>query len=210
MTRRDGPGRPPHPDVLTPGEWRVAEAVRHGLANKDIAARQGVSVDAVKFHIANILAKLGMTTRAELRRWSGVRVDSQLHAARELSQEDAPFGTIGQISRTVADIDAARTWYGDILGLRHLYTYGTLAFFDCGGARLFLSQGAVTPESILYFKVQDIHATKARLETRGVEFTHAPHIIHRHPDGTEEWMAFFKDNEGRMLALMSQVGPAET
>jgi DNA-binding NarL/FixJ family response regulator len=41
-------GRPPHPDVLTPGEWRVAEAVRHGLGNREIATRQGVSIDAVK------------------------------------------------------------------------------------------------------------------------------------------------------------------
>jgi hypothetical protein len=32
-----------------------------------------------------------------------------------------------------------------------------------------------------------------------------PHMIHRHADGTQEWMAFFKDPEGRLLALMSQV-----
>ena len=30
-------------------------------------------------------------------------------------------------------------------------------------------------------------------------------LIHRHEDGTEEWMAFFEDNEGRPLALMTQV-----
>jgi hypothetical protein len=41
---------------------------------------------------------------------------------------------------------------------------------------------------------------------RGVKFTHAPHRIHRHADGTEEWMAFFEDPDGRPLALMSQVG----
>jgi hypothetical protein len=28
-----------------------------------------------------------------------------------------------------------------VLGLPHLYTYGDLAFFDCGGVRLFLSEG---------------------------------------------------------------------
>jgi hypothetical protein len=42
---------------------------------------------------------------------------------------------------------------------------------------------------------------------RGVEFTHAPHRIHTHADGTEEWMGFFKDPEGRPLAIMSQVRP---
>jgi hypothetical protein len=38
-----------------------------------------------------------------------------------------------------------------------------------------------------------------------VEFINAPHLIHRHEDGTEEWMAAFQDNEGRPLQLMSQV-----
>jgi len=32
--------------------------------------------------------------------------------------------------------------------------------------------------------------------------------VHRHADGTEEWMAFFKDPEGRPLAIMSQVRSA--
>ena len=27
--------------------------------------------------------------------------------------------------------------------------------------------------------------------------TGAPQMIHKHPDGAEEWMAFFKDDEGR-------------
>jgi len=30
-------------------------------------------------------------------------------------------------------------------------------------------------------------------------------MIHRHDDGTEEWMAFFKDNDGRPLGIMAQV-----
>jgi hypothetical protein len=35
-------------------------------------------------------------------------------------------------------------------------------------------------------------------------FVNAPHMIHKHADGTEEWMAFFSDNEGRPLAIMAQ------
>ena len=117
------------------------------------------------------------------------------------------LGPIGQISRTVRDIDTACVWYGGVLGLPHLYTFGKLAFFDCGGTRLLLSaeNAAPGPESILYLRVEDIAATHAELTARGVEFTGAPHMIHRHADGTEEWMAFFKDPEGRPLALMSQV-----
>ena len=30
-------------------------------------------------------------------------------------------------------------------------------------------------------------------------------MIHRHEDGTEEGMAFFKDNEDRHLAIMAQI-----
>jgi catechol 2,3-dioxygenase-like lactoylglutathione lyase family enzyme len=105
----------------------------------------------------------------------------------------------------VKDIAAAERWYGEVLGLRHLYSFGKLAFFDCGGTRLFLSEGEGEAGSILYFRVPDIHAAQAALEARGVAFRGAPHLIHRHEDGTEEWMAFFDDDEGRPLALMAQV-----
>lgn len=200
-------GRPAHPDVLTPGEWRVVEAVRHGLRNREIAARQGVSVDAVKFHVANALQKLGLSSRADLRRWNGVRRDSRLHAKELCMEQVLKLGALGQISRTVKDIEAARTWYGGVLGLTHLYSFGNLAFFDCGGVRLFLSEGeGRESESILYFQVDDVRAAHSVLAARDVQFTHAPHMVHRHADGREEWMAVFNDNEGRPLAIMSNVG----
>ena len=207
-------GRPPHPDQLTPGEWRIVNAVRHGLSNAAIAKRRGISEDAVKYHVRNAVAKLGLRNRGELKRWQGAPTDSAL-AMRTAKRKKEPqmstsrskLGPIGQISRTVGDIDTACAWYGGVLGLQHLYTFGKLAFFDCGGTRLFLSAENATPapESILYLRVEDIAAVHADLTVRGVEFSGAPHMIHRHPDGTEEWMAFFKDPEGRPLALMSQV-----
>jgi catechol 2,3-dioxygenase-like lactoylglutathione lyase family enzyme len=61
------------------------------------------------------------------------------------------LGAIAQISRTVSDTAAAERWYGPVLGLPHLYTFGKLAFFDCGGTRLYLSaEQPPGPESILY------------------------------------------------------------
>ena len=201
-------GRPPYPDVLTPAEWRVAEAVRHGLANREIASRLGVSPDAIKYHVANVLSKLGFATRAELRAWTGVRRDSALHRRGVVMEQPLELGAIAQIARTVKDVAAARRWYAEVLGVRHLYSFGNLAFFDCGGVRLFLSEGDGEPSaSILYFRVPDIRFAHARLAERGVVFTHAPHLVHRHDDGTEEWMAFFDDNEGRPLAILSQVRP---
>ena len=116
------------------------------------------------------------------------------------------LGPIGQIARTVRDVHEASDFYGRTLGLPHLYTFGPLAFFDCGGTRLMLTaqHGAKPDESILYLRVADIQAAHRELGERGVQFDDAPHMIHKHADGTEEWMAFFKDPEGRFLALMSQ------
>jgi catechol 2,3-dioxygenase-like lactoylglutathione lyase family enzyme len=119
------------------------------------------------------------------------------------------LGPIGQISRTVKSIEQSLDWYGRVLGMKHLYTFGRLAFFDCGGTRLYLQQDeAPHPESVLYLRVPDIHAAHSELSARGVAFTDAPHMIHRHDDGLEEWMAFFDDLEGRPLAIMCQVRPA--
>ena len=229
--------------MLTPAEWRVVDAVRHGMSSRAIAARRGVSTDAVKFHIANALAKLGLRDRAELRAWRGVPYDSALRtrrAAGDLNaldarhvpgRETAPgkgktdvdplmstgadtelrLGPIGQISRHVRDIASSVAWYREVLGLPHLYTFGDLAFFDCGGTRLFL--GVAEPgtdpgePSVIYFQVPDIQRAFDVLTARGAEFAGAPHMIHRHESGVEEWMAFFKDPDGHLLAIMAQVQP---
>ena len=214
MARPRDRGRPPHPDVLTPAEWRVAEAVRHGLTNRDIAQRQGVTLDAVKFHVANALSKLGLRRRAELRQWRGVRLDSGLANHLHASGAGMQILGLGQIARGVSDIDAATTFFRDVVGLPHLYTFGTMAFFDCGGVRLLLSSGDGAPASLLYLRVDDIHAAQTALQARGAQFISAPHMIHRHANGMEEWMAFFTDPDaaqiadphGRLIALMAQVG----
>lgn len=196
-------GRPPHDDALTPAEWRVVEFVRHGMTNRRIAVQLGVSVDAVKFHVANALSKLGLDDRRALQRWDGVARSSALHG-RERKMENLSLGSIGQVARTVNDIKAAESFYREVLRLPHLFTFGDLAFFDCSGVRLFLSRGdGGDSASILYFRVDDIHAANEELRARGVKFIDAPHMIHKHADGTEEWLNFFEDNEGRPLALMA-------
>jgi DNA-binding CsgD family transcriptional regulator/catechol 2,3-dioxygenase-like lactoylglutathione lyase family enzyme len=205
-------GRPKHADVLTPSEWRTVHAVQHGLTNAEIARRRGVSVNAVKFHLSNALGKLGLDDRRALKAWFRAPRDGALDVKRKKNvNEPAPMalGAIGQIARTVGDIAASEVWYREMLGLRHLYTFGTLAFFDCGGTRLMLSQekGGAAKESILYLSVPDVVAAHTQLQQRGVRFTHAPHLIHRHPDGTEEWMAFFSDPDERPLGLMGPVPP---
>jgi catechol 2,3-dioxygenase-like lactoylglutathione lyase family enzyme/DNA-binding CsgD family transcriptional regulator len=199
-------GRPPHNDVLTPAEWRVVHAVQHGMTNRNIAARRGISLDAVKYHVANAVGKLGVSNRKSLRQWFRAPEGSALSRRGRTVDVTIKLGPIGQISRTVKDIKQAEAWYRDVLGLPHLYTFGKLAFFDCGGTRLFLTQEGEAPkeESILYLRVADIEQAHNELKARGVRFTSVPHMVHRHADGTEEWMAFFTDPEGRPLAIMSQ------
>lgn len=59
-------GRKPHPDLFTPAEQRVLEHIRSGQTNAEIAVRLGISVNTVKYHVANMLAKTGASERSQL------------------------------------------------------------------------------------------------------------------------------------------------
>ncbi len=119
------------------------------------------------------------------------------------------LGPIGQVSLLVTETARAERFYRDTLGLPHLYTFGDLAFFEAGGVRLYLQAVPASDwmaGSVLYFRVSDIGAAHRELVARGVEFAQPPGLVHRHAStGIEEWMAFFRDSEGNMLALMAQV-----
>lgn len=202
-------GRPRHDDLLTPAEWRTVHAVRHGMTNKEIATRRDISLDGVKFHVANAITKLGLKNRNELKRWQGAPKDSVIRVEGRDMGDELEFLNVGQISRSVKDIKQSEEWYRDVLGLHHLYTFDKLSFFDCGGTRLMLNQGEElqSAESVIYLRVSNIEGTYEALQAKGIKFINAPHMIHQHDDGTEEWMAFFEDPEGRPLAVMSSVSP---
>ena len=120
------------------------------------------------------------------------------------------LGSIGQVSLSIRDVARAEAFYGQTLGLPHVFTFGDLAFFDADGVRLYLHRkddADWKPSSTLYFLVDDIHASQEAMAARGVHFTGAPHVIFTHDDGTEEWMTFFEDGEGNTLALMSRATP---
>lgn len=119
-----------------------------------------------------------------------------------------PFGlsAIGQIGLTVTDAARSVAFYRDVLGMKLLFEMPTMAFFDCGGIRLLLSasETSETYSSILYFKVPDIQTAYETLREREVPFEGEPHIIARMPDH-ELWMAFFRDPDRNLLALMCEV-----
>jgi catechol 2,3-dioxygenase-like lactoylglutathione lyase family enzyme len=115
--------------------------------------------------------------------------------------------SIGQIHVSVSNVERSLAFYRDQVGLTFLFQFPGMAFFDCGGVRLYLA----TPEkpefggtSILYFRVASIETAHAELSGRGVPFVGPPHRVHadaRH----ELWMAFFTDPDGHTMALMSEV-----
>lgn len=115
---------------------------------------------------------------------------------------------IGQIAINVHDVDRATAFYRDVLGLRHLFRAAQLSFFDCGGVRLMLDKAENPefnhPSSILYFQVADIQATHQRLKSAGAKFEDEPHLLASMPLH-DLWMTFFRDTEGNLLALMSEV-----
>ena len=122
-----------------------------------------------------------------------------------------PFGLtrIGQIAVTIRNLPRAVAFYRDILGMRLLFEAPpAMAFFDCSGIRLMLSEpeGAKHEQfsSVIYYTVDDIQAATAELQGRGVTFEGPPHIIARLPHA-DLWMAFLRDPDGNMLALMSEV-----
>jgi predicted enzyme related to lactoylglutathione lyase len=122
------------------------------------------------------------------------------------------LGPIAQVSLYAREVARTEAFYRDTLGLPHVFTFGDLMFFDMGGVRLYLhATDADTwhPGSVLYFLVDDIQSAFEELNSRGVKFSGAPHRIFTDPKtGTEEWLAFFEDSEGNMLAITSRVTPA--
>jgi methylmalonyl-CoA/ethylmalonyl-CoA epimerase len=125
------------------------------------------------------------------------------------SESGFGLGRIGQIALTVSDTGRAVEFYRDTLGMRFLFQVPNLAFFDCDGVRLMLSHPEKPGESsgsVIYFKVPDIQQAFRTLSSRGAVFEADPHLIAKMPDH-DLWMAFFRDPDRNLLALMCEVRP---
>ena len=125
--------------------------------------------------------------------------------------ESAPhfsLTSIGQISINVHDVKRATDFYRDTLGMKFLFEAGDMAFFDCGGVRLFLSKPDKPeydhPTSFIYYRVVDIQKSYEILLARGVTVEEKPTLVAQLPDH-DLWMAFFRDPDNNPLVLMSEV-----
>jgi predicted enzyme related to lactoylglutathione lyase len=126
-----------------------------------------------------------------------------------MANSDLSAARVGQASINVHDVEKAVAFYRDTLGLRFLFQAGPkMAFFDCAGLRLMLAVAEKPefdhPGSVFYFQVDDIRQVADTLQARGVAFETPPHLIARMPDH-DLWMAFFRDVDGNLLALMSEL-----
>ena len=122
--------------------------------------------------------------------------------------DNTALARIGQIAINAHDVDRATAFYRDVLGLKHLFRAGQLSFFDCGGVRLMLDRPEKPefdhPSSIIYFQVGDIRTAHKSIKDAGAKFEDEPHVIAQMPT-YDLWMTFFRDTEGNLLALMSEV-----
>lgn len=123
-----------------------------------------------------------------------------------MNSSDFGLNQIGQIAIPVSNLERAVEFYRDVLGIRFLFQAPPgLAFFECGGVRLLLDVPAkVQPNqyaSIIYYKVDELPSAVETLKSRGVLFEQEPELVAKMPDH-ELWMAFLKDPDGNMLALM--------
>ena len=120
-----------------------------------------------------------------------------------------------QIEIRVGDLDAALSFYCDTLELTLIARFDPLgiAFFELGGARLMLARASEDSKrgaSTLYTRVLDIEQAFQALLDRGVVFEQGPQAIHHDTDGLfgpkggSEWMAFFRDPSGNLLALAAR------
>jgi methylmalonyl-CoA/ethylmalonyl-CoA epimerase len=129
---------------------------------------------------------------------------------REVNAKSKDIGLdrIGQIAINVHDLKTATAFYRDTLGMKFLFEVPNIAFFDCGGVQLMLGVAEKPefdhPASIIYYTVEDIHKMHELLTSRGVQFESNPHLVARMPD-YELWMAFFRDVDNNMLALMCEI-----
>jgi catechol 2,3-dioxygenase-like lactoylglutathione lyase family enzyme len=116
---------------------------------------------------------------------------------------------IGQIAVSVSNLERAVAFYRDTLGLKFLFQAPPgLAFFMCGEVRLMLAlpekDQPAKMSSVIYYLVDDIKSEFKALRDKGAQAEGEPHLIARMPDH-ELWMAFFRDPDDNMLALMSEV-----
>ena len=119
-----------------------------------------------------------------------------------------------QVALTTSDLERSINFYRDVLDLPLIANFDPpgLAFFDTGDVRLSMQKvdKIEATSSVLYFRVSDIDAAAESLKNHSIELEQAPEVVFRDEKGQfgeageDEWMAFFRDPDGNLLALAAR------
>jgi methylmalonyl-CoA/ethylmalonyl-CoA epimerase len=116
-----------------------------------------------------------------------------------------------QVALTCRDLDRARGFYRDTLGLPLMFEAGNMLFFQLEGLRLMVGKeeqaGGAIGGSVLYFDAPDIDALGHALEAKGIVFLRPAETVQR-TETHELKLRAFKDPDGNALALMGMVPKA--
>jgi methylmalonyl-CoA/ethylmalonyl-CoA epimerase len=112
-----------------------------------------------------------------------------------------------QIAITVRDVERATAFYRDVLELKYLMSGPNMAFFDCGGVRLYLASGEGSEHSgsysHIYFRTNDMSKLLLSLKEKNVAIHQGPHIIATMPDH-DLWLMWIRDSEENLLGIMEE------
>jgi catechol 2,3-dioxygenase-like lactoylglutathione lyase family enzyme len=111
-----------------------------------------------------------------------------------------------QIALSCRDLERARNFYRDTLGLPFLFEANGMLFFQLKSQRLMIGLSADGPigGAILYFDAPDIDTLGPELEAKGVVFLGPAVTVQRSPTH-ELKLREFRDPDGNPLALMGMV-----
>jgi len=117
-----------------------------------------------------------------------------------------------QVALTCRDLDRARAFYRDTLGLPLLFEAGNMLFFQLEGLRLMVGLSEKPDHPIgggtyIYFDAPDVDQLATSLKARGVELTGNLETLQR-TETHDLKLQFFKDPDGNQIGLMGMVPKA--
>ncbi|MDQ8203633.1 VOC family protein [Pelagicoccus sp. SDUM812003] len=125
-----------------------------------------------------------------------------------MSQSTIPLlDTVGQLELRVGNLDEARAFYGDVLGIHVESCFGQTMMLQCGDITILVQESSARPIGCpIYFRVDDrVHEVADQLKANGIRFKSGPSCIVEEFMGKSTWLAFFEDPWGNPLALMGDM-----
>ncbi len=125
-----------------------------------------------------------------------------------MNSETAPLiSALSQVELRVGNIEEARVFYSDTLGIEVESVFGQTMILKLGELSVLVQEARNRPIGCpLYFQVDGrMHEVAEALKERGIRFKSGPSCIVENFMGKSSWLAFFEDPWGNPLALMGDM-----